>query len=98
MKIKKMVSEKVLAANRANAKMSTGPKNMAMVTHNAFKHGLLSKRLRFESEEERMLFQNLLEALKKEQKTESVLQQIIIVTLLSPYGNYAPRVDGIFLN
>jgi hypothetical protein len=63
MKIKKTVTEKVLAANRQNATKSTGPKNSENSSRNAIIHAVLSRKLRFEDEEERSLYDKLVEEL-----------------------------------
>ena len=63
MKIKKTVTEKVLAANRQNGTESTGPRNSEHSSGNATVHAVLSRKLRFKDEEERSLFNKLLEDL-----------------------------------
>ncbi len=63
MTISKKITEKVLAANRENAKKSPGPRNNENSSQNARVHGLLSRKLRFESDEERALFDKLVEDL-----------------------------------
>jgi hypothetical protein len=63
MKIKKNVTEKVLAANRQNAAKSTGPKNSENSSRNAIIHAVLCRKLRFEDEEERSLYDKLIEEL-----------------------------------
>ncbi|MGA7380673.1 MAG: hypothetical protein WBX03_07450 [Terriglobales bacterium] len=68
MKIKKTISDKVIAANRENSKDSTGPKNTDDVGQNARTHGLLSKRLVFRNEEEQQEFAELLAELTDEHR------------------------------
>jgi hypothetical protein len=63
MKIKKSVTEKVIAANRANSQKSTGPNNVEAVKENAVKHGLLARRRVFKNEEEESEFNTLFDAL-----------------------------------
>lgn len=63
MKITKTVTEKVIAANRANSQKSTGPHNVEVVKENAVKHGLLARRIVFKNEEEQFEFNRLFEAL-----------------------------------
>ena len=77
MKIKKMVSEKVLAANRANAQKSSGPNNRAAVKWNALRHGLLAKSVMFRNEEEAQ-FEWLLNELAEEFPPESVVDRMLI--------------------
>ena len=57
MKIKKTVTEKVIAANRGNSQKSTGPHNVEAVKENALKHGLLARRIVFTNEEEQFVQQ-----------------------------------------
>jgi hypothetical protein len=62
MKIKKTVSDKVIAANRRNARKSTGPRNAAAksaLKYHSVKHGLLTKTLLFEGHKEEAEFQEL---------------------------------------
>jgi hypothetical protein len=63
MKIKKTISDKVIAANQHNGKKGTGPDNKNAVTQNARTHGLLSKCLVFRTEEEQQEFAELLDDL-----------------------------------
>ena len=56
MKTKKTMTEKVIAANRANAQKTTGPQNTSAVSQNALKHGLLAKHVLFRNEEEKVEF------------------------------------------
>ena len=60
MKVKKSMTEKVIAANRANAHKTAGPRNTEAVRQNAVKHGLLAKHLIFGDEEEKNAFNSLL--------------------------------------
>jgi hypothetical protein len=73
MKIKKTLTSKAIAANRANSRKSCGPKNTDAIKHNAVKHGLLAKSLLFESEEERHLFEGFVEELANEENACGVL-------------------------
>jgi len=78
MKPKKTVTDKVLMANRANAQKSSGPRNTDAVKHNAHKHGLLSKNLHFESDEEKEAFQQLLKELEEEQKPAGLFDRVLV--------------------
>ena len=62
--IRKSVTDKVIAANRRNAKCSTGPKNVAAVKNNALKHGLLARAITFENKEDEREFSELLESIQ----------------------------------
>jgi hypothetical protein len=66
MKIKKTVTDKVIAANQENGKKSEGPKDASHVDQNARTHGWLSKHLMLQSEEERQEFYLLLDELVDE--------------------------------
>lgn len=62
MKVKKTVTDEVLAANRANSKASTGPRTERGQTNsqfNAVRHGLLSKNLFLKTDDEHLAFQDL---------------------------------------
>jgi len=78
MTIRKNVTEKVLIANRANAKKSAGPHNTEISSQNSFKHGLLTKKLHFRDDEERAEFKALLRELRKEQIPEGAAAQILV--------------------
>ena len=85
MKIKKTVTRKVIAANRANAQKGTGPRNTQAVRQNAATHGLLTKRLVFQDEEEKKEYNTLLDELETEYqasgRTEWALVEEIAICL-----------------
>jgi hypothetical protein len=63
MKRKKTVTESVLAANRANAQSSTGPRTelgKSNARYNALQHGVLARKVVLKTDEERAEFQGLL--------------------------------------
>jgi hypothetical protein len=66
MKIKKTITPKVMAANRANGRKAGGPRDTGTSRQNAVKHGLLAKNLIFRDEEERNEFNRLLRDLEYE--------------------------------
>lgn len=78
MKTRKTITKEVIAANRANAKKSRGPSNSHHTRQNARKHGLLSKQLNFESEEEKEDFENLLADLEDERPPTGTLERIVL--------------------
>lgn len=78
MTIRKNVPEKVLIANRTNAKKSTGPHSTEVSSLNSFKHGLLAKKLHFRNDEERAEYKALLRDLRKEQIPEGAAAQILV--------------------
>ena len=85
MKIKKTVTGKVIAASRANAQKGTGPRNTQAVRQNAATHGLLTKRLVFQDEEEKKEYNTLLDELETEYqasgRTEWALVEEIAICL-----------------
>jgi hypothetical protein len=78
MKIKKTVSEKVIAANRRNARKATGPQNVSAVRYNATKHGLLAKQLAFRREDEAAEFKTLLDGLEKDFAPQGAVQGMLV--------------------
>jgi hypothetical protein len=88
MKHKKTVTEAVLAANRGNARSSTGPRTergKSNTHHNALRHSILAKKVVLETDEERADFQKLLQSWKDEFGPEGLLEKLLveeIVTLL----------------
>jgi hypothetical protein len=78
MKITKTVTTKVMEANQANSAKGTGPRNTAAVSQTATKHGLLAKKLQFQSEEEKSEFDQLVREIEEEQKPDGRLEQALI--------------------
>jgi hypothetical protein len=78
MRIKKTVSEKVVAANRHNAMKSTGPENKSAIKNNATKHGLLAKQLAFLSEDEAEEFKTLRAELEKDLAPQGAVQGMLL--------------------
>lgn len=77
-KIKKTMSEKALAANRANAQKSTGPKNCGTVSQNARKHGLLADKIVFESDEEKENFGELVREVRQDRQPVGVIEDALV--------------------
>jgi hypothetical protein len=78
MKIKKTVSEKVIAANRRNARKSTGPEDVSAIKNNAMKHGLLAKRLAFLTEDQAEEFKALRYELEKDFAPQGAVQGMLL--------------------
>jgi hypothetical protein len=81
MKRKKTVTEKVLAANCKNSQKATGPNTAAgkaAAKYNAVKHGLLTKALLFENDEEKAEFQNFAAKLERDSKPGDILQEMLL--------------------
>jgi hypothetical protein len=67
MKIKKTVTEKVIAGNRANSKKGTGPKTQRgkdVVSQNATEHGVLARNFRFKDDQEKADYNGLISDLR----------------------------------
>jgi hypothetical protein len=77
MKIKKTVSDRVIAANRSNSEKSTGPRNVSSVKRNALKHGLLAKHIVFRDQEEKTEFAAFMEGLEEDLSPNGVLEHIL---------------------
>lgn len=78
-----MATEKQIAANRRNAKMSTGPKTTsgkATSSRNALKHGVLSESMTSEREG-REKFQALLDRLIEDHEPETALESLLVERL-----------------
>jgi hypothetical protein len=75
-KIKKTVSDKVIAANRRNAQRSTGPKNIAAIKYNAVSHGLLVKGVVFRTDEEENEFHQLWTQFEEDLAPANALEQL----------------------
>src|SRR5205823_830957 len=81
MRIEKAVTDKVIAANRKNAKSSTGPRSASDKSagkYNALTHGLLTKSLLFEKDEEEAEFQTFAARLEQQLKPTSMLQEMAV--------------------
>ncbi len=78
MKIKKSVTEKVIAANQANAGKGTGPKDTRTVKRNALKHSVLAKHLVFRDEQEETEFNNLLADLEDEYRPDGQTDRALV--------------------
>jgi len=78
MKIRKTVSEKVIAANRRNAQDSTGPEVCTNTKHNATKHGFRGKQLIFQSPEEEEQYNTLLKELEEYHQPDGPIEWMLI--------------------
>jgi hypothetical protein len=78
-----MLSEKQLAANRANAQLSTGPRTpegKARSAQNALKHGLSAERVVLATEDQDA-YQTLLDRLKAEHNPKTQTQEQLVADL-----------------
>ena len=79
MKHKKTVTDSVLAANRANAKSSTGPRTeqgKSNSGHNTFRHGILAKKVVLETDEERSEFKRIFQCCRDDFAPEGLLEKV----------------------
>jgi len=74
MKIRKTMTDKAIKASQENGKKGNGPTDPSEVPQNARKHGLASKYLAFQNEEERQEFDALLNDLVDEYQPEGRTQ------------------------
>ena len=73
----KQTSQKQIAANRANAKKSTGPINTASTKYNAVKHGLLAQGITELDQPEE--FPAFLHELKLELRPEGIIENDLVL-------------------
>src|SRR5208283_2171203 len=81
MKSKKTVTEEVLHANRANAQSSTGPRTdggKSRSSHNALKHGILTRKIVLETDEERKEFEKLFQHCKEDFSPNGFLEKFLV--------------------
>jgi len=79
--MKKTITQAVTDANGRNAKKSTGPRSLTgkmRARSNAIKHGLLTKALTFENEQEAEGFKELGRVLRKELKPVGLLERAAV--------------------
>jgi hypothetical protein len=92
------ISERKLAANRANAQRSTGPRSQLGKSYsrlNSFKHGLLAKKVIFDGKEQLSnpeLFE-LYEALCEQYGTGDLRIQILLDTLVVDYWRLRQAIE-----
>jgi hypothetical protein len=77
-----MASKKQIAANRENAKKSTGPKDTSLTRLNALKHGILSKEVLLKGESKRDL-EELGRRLRQELAPQGELEIILVDRIVS---------------
>lgn len=88
MKIKKTVSEKSIAANRANAQKSTGPlcdAGKSNVKFNAVKHGLLTKVASFSSDEEKHDFEEFAASARRDSDARGALEEMLVEEIIASW-------------
>ena len=80
-----MTSDKQIRANRRNARKSTGPKTQegkTAVSHNALKHGLLSRQILLPHENEASLVQ-LNERLRSQLQPDGELESLLVERIVA---------------
>jgi hypothetical protein len=78
MKIKKNVTDKVIAANQSNSRKSRGPGNFDAVRDNARKHGVLAKHLKFQNAAEEAEFEKLLRDITEEYGPSGTTERALV--------------------
>jgi hypothetical protein len=81
MKVKKTVTEKVILANRANARKGTGAKTQRgkdRVSQNATKHGILARNFRFKDNHEKADYDTLISDLDGSIDADDPLQRMLV--------------------
>ena len=78
---KKNVTDAVRAANKGNAQSSTGPKTKegkSHSSHNALKHGILTRKVVLDNHKQREEFRELLQRCKTELRPKGVIEKFIV--------------------
>jgi hypothetical protein len=81
MKHKKTVTGAVLAANRANAQSSPGPRTKQGKSNsscNALRHGILARKVVLDTDEQRTEFQELLQSCRTDLVPEGLLEKFLV--------------------
>ena len=81
MKHKKTVTDAVRDANQANAKSSTGPRTKHGKSHsrqNAFRHGILARKIVLETHEERAEFRKLFQRCKNHFRPKGLWETFLV--------------------
>jgi hypothetical protein len=89
MKIKKKMTDKAIAANQKNGKNGNGPIDPIAGNQHARKHGLQSKHLVFQTEEERQEFDTLLNDLIDDRKPVGRTELELVETVAVNFWNSA---------
>jgi hypothetical protein len=93
MRIKKTITDKVIAASQHNGKEGKGPNDPTVVGQNARKHGLSAKYLVFQNEEERQEFDALLGELLEEYQPVDRTDKELVGKVAVAFWNSA-ELDG----
>ena len=80
-------------ASRRNGQKSQGPHNTSTTRFNATKHGLLSRKIHFETPEEREAYEELHAALVEDIQPQGALQQVIVERLASAHVRQIRAVE-----
>ena len=86
------ITARKIEANRENAQRSTGPRTSAgklVVSHNAFKHGLLSKALKFQDEHEEAEFREFEIGLVEGLEPVGVVERALVEEMAVSYWKTA---------
>ena len=94
MKRKKKVTPAVQSANRANAQSSTGPttkQGKSNSRRNALRHGILSRKVELDTDEQRAEFPELLQSCETEFAPEGLLRNFLVRRLQPYFGSWGSR-------
>ena len=80
-------------ASRRNGGKSHGPHDTSQTRFNALKHGLLSRKACFRSEEDRLAYQELHEALVEDLRPVGTLQAMLVERLASAHWRHIRAVE-----
>lgn len=78
---KKTVTDAVRAANRANAQCSTGPRTergKSLSSNNALRHGILARKVEFDTDDQRAEFLELRQRCKTEHHPKGLIEKFIV--------------------
>jgi hypothetical protein len=78
MKIRKAVTEKVIAANQSNSRKSTGPHDTSATRQNAITHGLLARQISFQTEEQKEAFDQLHDELMVDEQPVGAIERALV--------------------
>src|SRR2546428_12802186 len=82
--MKKIVTDRVIQANRKNSSQSSGPKSTAgksIVSRNALKHGILARNLVFRNDDEEAAYHSFLDDLERDQRPSDMVEHIALEEL-----------------
>ena len=88
MKVRKSVTDKVIAANRRNGKKGTGPKTIRgkdIVSQNATKHGILAQNFRFRDDREEAAYESHISQVRRSIDEDNPFQHMVAELMVIDY-------------